>query len=109
MDFIYLGKTRIAQDKVETFLKLGEELGVKGLVRNQLGLQEKNIEQDIISTKSLNKVEKKNDPLSEEVNQMENFLEYDALVEKAKSWQKKKRKNSNIIDLKIEDNILNDD
>eukprot|EP00092_Neocalanus_flemingeri_P061996 GFUD01074719.1.p1 GENE.GFUD01074719.1~~GFUD01074719.1.p1 ORF type:complete len:264 (+),score=71.13 GFUD01074719.1:55-792(+) len=33
LDFMYLGKTNVAQDQVETFLTLGEELGVKGLVR----------------------------------------------------------------------------
>jgi len=37
LDFMYLGKANVAQDQVETFLKLGEELDVKGLVSNQQG------------------------------------------------------------------------
>jgi len=37
LDFMYLGKANVAQDQVETFLKLGEELNVKGLVSNQQG------------------------------------------------------------------------
>jgi len=35
LDFMYLGKTKVAQDQVETFLLLGEDLGVKGLVKNK--------------------------------------------------------------------------
>ena len=35
LDFMYLGKTNVAQDEVDRFLILGEELGIKGLVRNQ--------------------------------------------------------------------------
>eukprot|EP00092_Neocalanus_flemingeri_P019671 GFUD01021305.1.p1 GENE.GFUD01021305.1~~GFUD01021305.1.p1 ORF type:complete len:283 (+),score=68.66 GFUD01021305.1:16-864(+) len=31
LDFMYLGKTKVAQDHLETFLTLGKELGVKGL------------------------------------------------------------------------------
>ena len=34
IDFIYLGQTSVSQDEVQAFLTLGEELGVKGLVRN---------------------------------------------------------------------------
>merc|ERR1712129_429674 len=30
LDFMYLGKTKVAQDQVETFLLLGDDLGVKG-------------------------------------------------------------------------------
>jgi len=106
LDFMYLGKTKIAQDKVETFLKLGEELGVKGLVRTELGLPEKNTEQEIVASKSQKEVERKNDQLSEEKNAIQNFLEYDELVESARSWQKKTKANSNICDVKKEDNIL---
>jgi len=107
LDFMYLGKTRIAQDKVETFLKLGEELGVKGLVRNELGLPDANTEkEELIASKNLKECENKIDPLSEEVNQTENFLEYDALVEKARIWQKKTKTNSNINDVKKEDKLL---
>jgi DNA primase catalytic subunit len=35
LDFMYMGKTKVAQEHVNRFLALGEELGVKGLVRNQ--------------------------------------------------------------------------
>ena len=34
IDFIYLGQTSVSQDEVQAFLTLGEELGVKGLIRN---------------------------------------------------------------------------
>merc|ERR1719153_1777400 len=35
MDFMYLGKTNVEQIKVETFLTLGEDFGIEGLVKNQ--------------------------------------------------------------------------
>ena len=35
LDFIYLGKTKVDQKHVQSFLALGEELGVKGLVRSK--------------------------------------------------------------------------
>ena len=40
LDFMYLGKTEVAQDKVDTFLSLGEELGIKGLAGREQGLKE---------------------------------------------------------------------
>ena len=64
---------RIAQNRVETFIKLGEELGVKGLVRS--------LAQDITYQEI---VEEKNVVLDEEMGQSQNFLEYDALVEQTK-------------------------
>ena len=45
LDFMYLGKTSVAQSQVETFLMLGDELGVKGLVRNKEKEQEEPVEE----------------------------------------------------------------
>ena len=36
LDFIYIGQTSVSQDNVKSFLKLGEELGVTGLVEEKL-------------------------------------------------------------------------
>merc|ERR1740137_486013 len=35
IDFMYLGQTKVCQEDVQTFLLLGEELGVKALARNK--------------------------------------------------------------------------
>jgi len=45
LDFMYLGRTSVAQSQVETFLMLGDELGVKGLVRNKEKEQEEHVEE----------------------------------------------------------------
>eukprot|EP00092_Neocalanus_flemingeri_P038039 GFUD01041408.1.p1 GENE.GFUD01041408.1~~GFUD01041408.1.p1 ORF type:complete len:299 (-),score=62.60 GFUD01041408.1:57-953(-) len=47
LDFMYLGKTKVAQDHLETFLTLGKELGVKGLDRDEQTLDtEKTINEE---------------------------------------------------------------
>jgi len=76
LDFMYLGKTNVAQDQVETFLKLGEELGVKGLVSNQQGDgdQTKLINEDIAKSEDKSETRrpiKKSKPLLEVVQRKE--------------------------------------
>ena len=44
LDFIYLGKAKVPEDKVQHFLALGEELGIKGIDGNKQLENTKNVE-----------------------------------------------------------------
>ena len=50
LDFMYFGKSNVGQDLVESFLALGEELEVKGLVKNKDETQRESFQDNSLST-----------------------------------------------------------
>jgi len=86
LDFMYEGKTKVAQEHVERFLALGKELGVKGLVRN-LQQEDKELEsvEKLVAktnsktngTKRINKNEEKEMAVMD-VKVEESFISQDA-------------------------------
>eukprot|EP00092_Neocalanus_flemingeri_P024679 GFUD01026768.1.p1 GENE.GFUD01026768.1~~GFUD01026768.1.p1 ORF type:complete len:298 (-),score=76.25 GFUD01026768.1:57-950(-) len=87
LDFMYLGKTKVAQDHLETFLTLGKELGVMGLDSD---------EQILDNEKTIN----------EEPNVVEYHLEKNVSVKRRLSTRLKNNKKSEImnVDVKMEEN-----
>ena len=94
LDFMYVGKTKVAQEHVERFLALGEELGVKGLVRN---LQKQSEEKEPVEKKE-----------NKELDSVEKLL---AKTDgKAKGTKRiKKIKEMAIMDVKVEESLISQD
>eukprot|EP00092_Neocalanus_flemingeri_P019672 GFUD01021306.1.p1 GENE.GFUD01021306.1~~GFUD01021306.1.p1 ORF type:complete len:177 (+),score=48.53 GFUD01021306.1:16-546(+) len=83
LDFMYLGKTKVAQDHLETFLTLGKELGVKGLDRD---------EQTLDTEKTINE-----EPNVDEYAD----IEKNAKLKMCRSPRMKSNKKSEIINVKV--------
>ena len=83
LDFMYVGRTKVAQEHVERFLALGGELGVQGLVRN---LQKQDEEQKPVENKELDSVEKllaKTDGKAKGTKRIKKIEEMDVKVEES--------------------------
>jgi len=93
-DFIYLGLTSVSQDNVKSLLRLGEELGVKGMIEDKLeGKEEEEQEeeeeeqeqeqqeQDEERNKALNRTSK------DSMNQNENIQNLNLKLEERSSFE----------------------
>jgi len=104
LDFIYIGQTSVSQDNVKSFLKLGEELGVTGLVEEEL---ENRKEEE---KKSENMTQKDSFSLDEKLmNQVENLQKLEVKLEERISTETGKKVDDFMLMMQEDSNETEDD
>ena len=91
LDFMYTGRTQVAQDNVQNFLAIGRELGIKGLVekvqeQDELMEQKKKdetIEQEYVQTIT-EELEKKSDDKKRQPRKMHKNVQFDIVHDDVK-------------------------